>query len=275
MRLIDKIKENTFVRGVLILASGTALGQVVGLISTPIISRLYDTTAFGHFAIITSTATIICVISQAGLASAIMLPKSDRRAKEVFSTAFWLQLVIISLFCLGAIALSSNVRLFNVGLLYPFSIMMLFVYMLVTNTMNLLRIYMNRQRKYRTLFWNSIIGALSTLLITVPIGFLYPKFWGFWLASSISGLCSIVQMLIKSNPFCMIDCRKMLNTIMEYKEFTIYQLPANIIGSFSKQLPMQIIGRYYGSGDLGSYSMVKNIWDPLKAYSSTHRAGIF
>ena len=260
---VDNLKQrfsgNKFLSAVLTLVTGTALGQAIGLLTTPIVSRLYDTVAYGEYAILVSTGTILATVSQAGLAAAIMMPEDDEDAKKVFSAAIYFQFIVTVVAVCILMCVQDYIMVFDSTMTYNVMLAALLVYSLLANTTNLLRIYMNRLKLYRALFWNSLIGALATLLITIPAGLVHACFWGFFAAAAVSSLVCSIQMVVRANPFVRVSPKQILAILVEYKKFVLLQLPANIVTVTSQQLPNQVLSASLGSAALGSFSMSNKI----------------
>lgn len=250
---------NGFIRAVLTLMTGAALGQAIGLATTPIVSRIYDTSAYGEYALFTSIATVFAVVSQAGLASAIMMPKEDAEARMVFNSAFIFMVAFVSIAFLTLIVISPFFRIFSFGTSYAYILTALAFHMLLTNASNLLRVYVNRLKMYRVLFWNSIISASVTLAITIPLGILGAGVWGFIMAGIIGNAICVAQMLMKANPFSRLGLAQFKQVLSNYRRFIFLQFPANMMDTLSQQLPNQILGSAFGSASLGSYSMSNKI----------------
>lgn len=260
MNILRKYKDSEFFKSVTILVSGNFVSQVVSLSTIPIISRLYSENDFGEAAIFFSTASIIVSISAAGLASAIMSPKDEKKAKDVFFTAFSIQQIIFTIFFIICILLSPRMKLYRISIPYIGVCVLTYIYLVTYGLNSLLSIYANRQGKNRILFINALIGSFSTLLITVPLGILGSGTIGFILAAIIASVIMSAQMLIRVNPFYRIlSYREMVSIIIEFKDYILYQFPANLISSFSIQLPNQLLSRHFGNVALGSFAMCERV----------------
>lgn len=259
-KLFSKLKEKPLITAFLTLSSGALFSQLLGLLTTPIVSRIYDNKSYGEYSIFVSTATILCSFSQLGLASAIMIPEDEESAKKILTSSFLLQIVVVSFFLIIALILKPFYQLFTIGDSYIFLLILLAIYVFTINTVNYLNIYMNRKKYYRALFLNSIIGALSVLIITIPLGLLNFGFWGFIIASLISNIICIIQMFSKENPFIRVTIHDFRTVIKRYREFIMFQFPSNLLTSFSVQYPNQLYSRVFGNAALGSYSMAEKIF---------------
>ena len=87
-RLTGRLTGSPFARSVAILASGTAAGQVLIILASPALTRLYSPEDFGAFAVF--SATLFCLLQLASMRYdwAILLPESEREAASLFILSF-------------------------------------------------------------------------------------------------------------------------------------------------------------------------------------------
>jgi O-antigen/teichoic acid export membrane protein len=255
-----RINKSEFFKNVVTLTSGRIISQAIGLITVPIISRIYSQEAFGEFNIIISTGTIILGFGTIGLTSAIMEPREDEEAQKIFFTAFISQNIIYFMFFIVSLIILPYFKIFNTSISNYISFLLLYIYLIFSGLFALLETYLNRIRRYKVLFWNSLIGSASTLLITIPMGLLNFGMLGFITASITSLVIADIIMLKKENPFKeILRPGEIIKIYRRYKKFLIYQFPANLISSFTVQLPKQILSRNFGNKELGSYSMSERV----------------
>jgi len=72
-------------RGMIAIAGGTALGQLVGLLGAPVLSRIYSPNDFGVFAIVLAMVTTIGTVAGSRFELAIPLPE---RESDAYSLVF-------------------------------------------------------------------------------------------------------------------------------------------------------------------------------------------
>ncbi len=78
-------KRSSFFSNVLKLVSGTTLAQLITILTAPIISRLFAPEAFGVLNVFTSLIGIISIVICLRYEYAIMLPKDDADAGNLFA----------------------------------------------------------------------------------------------------------------------------------------------------------------------------------------------
>lgn len=108
-RVLDKLKtllpNGTFVRSVTVLAGGTALGQGLVMLSSPLLTRLYTPEDFGVLAVYISILGIVAVVASLRYEMSIPLPEDDETATNLL------------ILCLAIIFGISLLALFGVWLL--------------------------------------------------------------------------------------------------------------------------------------------------------------
>lgn len=257
---IMRIKNSIFWSSVAVLVSGNILAQLIGLFTTPIVSRLYDPEAFGEYFIILSTATIIGNLVTLGLNSAIMAASDDDECDDVFLVSFITSVILSTLILILMIIISPILKIFDSGMEYIYACLLVYAFVILNNLHGLFTIYVNRKRIDKLLFFNSIIGALVTLLITIPLGFLKWGSTGFLIAAIITSIVSIIQMMYKTNPFKRLPSILIFKRVfIKYKDYIFFQYPSNFIGGFVIQLPIQMLSANFGNANLGSYSMNEKV----------------
>lgn len=77
------IKRNPFVAAVLTLLSGTMVAQVIGLLSIPLLTRLYTPTDFAVFALMSAILTVSMTFSTGRYEFALLVCEDDRERAEI------------------------------------------------------------------------------------------------------------------------------------------------------------------------------------------------
>jgi O-antigen/teichoic acid export membrane protein len=92
--------RGSFKADVLTLLTGTALGQLLLLAVSPLLTRLFTPAAFGAFGVFLSLAAIMSALSTLRFDQAIMLPKEAEEAAPLFWAA------LLSAGAVGAVSLA-------------------------------------------------------------------------------------------------------------------------------------------------------------------------
>lgn len=261
LRQWNRVRSNSFIKSILTLSAGVVVSQSISLLTTPIVSRIYDPEVLGDFSIITSNASIIGVFVCLGLMTAIMVPKENDEAKGLCRLLATSIIGLTTLLLLIAFAISGTWQMFSVNLDYRVACLILWLYIVLSNVSSVCYAYVNRQKMYKVLFWNPTIGTVANATVSIVLGLLGCGLWGYACGNLLALVLNIVHMLRCVNPFKGKIAReyRALPLLKKHKDFPLYQLPANFIGTFSQQMPVQLIKRFFGSAILGSYSMCLTI----------------
>ena len=117
------------------LLTGTAISQLIPIIISPILTRLYTPTDFGDVGVFIGLASVLAILSSGRYELAIVLPKDDFDAYAltwlcVILTLFFSSLLCIFLFIMDAFSLLSSfsIDLQSYKLLLPIGILFLSLY---------------------------------------------------------------------------------------------------------------------------------------------------
>lgn len=89
------------VKGILMIGGGTAVGQVLMVLATPILARLYQPEAYGALAVYSGIMAVAASIVSFRYECAIPLPHEDGEADDILRLAVGATVVCTILTCLG------------------------------------------------------------------------------------------------------------------------------------------------------------------------------
>jgi len=98
-RLLAAVPQGEFFRGALTIAGATGAAQLIGILSSPIITRLYSPSDYGAFAVAGAVLTLLISVACIRYELAIPLPRSDDEAANVFA----LCLIVTAAISLGTV----------------------------------------------------------------------------------------------------------------------------------------------------------------------------
>ena len=87
--MLNKFKpKSEFSKNVLTLMTGTTIAQAIPIAISPILTRIYTPEDFGVFALFIAITAILGTVANARYELAIMLPKKDEDAINIFALGF-------------------------------------------------------------------------------------------------------------------------------------------------------------------------------------------
>ena len=90
-----------FKRNVMTLMGGSALAQVIPLIATPFLTRMYSPEQFGALAVLLAIANPLSLLVCGRYEMTVVLPKEDREARPLVQASLFVALLVTAL--LGAL----------------------------------------------------------------------------------------------------------------------------------------------------------------------------
>lgn len=262
MRILDRLKKSSFIRGIVSIGIGNIVGQAITIIALPILSRIYSPEAYGEYGIVVSLTTIFTSFITLGLNSAIMEPKENRESRIILKSAIIIQCLLITILMIFTIIIQDRYKLFNVSGSYSLGVIAMYVYAFFTNLTSVLYTYVNRLQKNGILLINPIIKSVCILLIAFPLGFLHFNYLGFMLAYILAEVISSFQMVLRVGLFRVdekFSIKDFWNIIKKYRRYIFYQCPANAIGTLGAQLPTQFLASIFNHTTLGNFTMCNKV----------------
>lgn len=259
-RITGFLNRHPFLKNTAVLISGNVLGYGIYLLCLPILSRIYSPVEMGEYDLILSSGRFVMDIISLGLIMAIMLPKEDDDARDICQLVLSLNVGFLFVLVTGLLLLKNTYHLFETSIPYTLSIFLLATYIFTTNLQSLFYSYTNRCRKYRVLFWNPIIQNFANALISVVLGLMGYGTAGYLVGTVFSYLICTIHMDRHVDPFKKkVSISRWRMRLKEYRDIPMVQLPANIISQVGNEIPIQYLGRVFGSALLGGYTMANRI----------------
>ena len=241
--------RKNLISGVFYTGISKYVGVVISLIITAILSRLLTPDDFGIVAIATVIISFFGVISDLGIAPAIVQDKilSKHDINNLFSFTFWLSLVISSLFFLSAGLIG---RYYDSHQLVTICrILSLSLFFNTINTVPNALLYRNKEFKFlakRTLLVQFITGLIAVLAAIYGAG-IYAL-----LINPVLSAIFIYIITFRRFPQKLLTTLG-LGTLKKIFSYSFYQFLFNLINYFSRNLDKLLIGRFMGMSPLGYY----------------------
>jgi len=256
--LLNKLKPTSeFSRNVLTLMTGTTIAQAIPIAISPILTRIYTPEDFGVFALFIAATSIFGSIANGKYELAIMLPKKDEDAINIFALGFIINitislssLLIIIVFHDYILKLLNNQEISHWLYFIPFSIFLI-------GCFNLLNYFNTRIKQYKDLAKTSIYKSIAASIIQLSLGFLKAGALGLISGQIISQIVSNTKLFLNVKKLKLFKHMKKIKIIAlakKYKKFPLFSLPNAIVDGIREQgfnilLPiifsMATLGQFY------------------------------
>ncbi len=258
----ELFKKSEFKKHFLSAFWGTALGQLILVAASPIISRIYSPEEFGMFSILFGYLTILSAVSTGRYELAIILPKSNKAAINIAMLALTVAgcvsaVVVAALFFIPETFFVNNGIPHSSSLIYiaPVFIMSVALYQSAY-------CYHIRTKLFTRNSQGKVINSTTTSLFSVGIGLVYPlgnvlligKSLGFFIASLYLIFSKEVKKVIRY-----IRLRYMIMMMKRYSDFPKYSVLGTGVDKLGAQLPILLINSLYTSEMAGYYAFALNV----------------
>lgn len=122
---IKTMFSGTFIRNVILVATGTASAQIITTLFSPIITRLYGPEAYGIMGTFNSIVFIIAPVVALTYPIALVLPKNDTEANGLARISLYITIVITLAISVIIVFFSETLsRIFNIEEIEPFLLLL-------------------------------------------------------------------------------------------------------------------------------------------------------
>lgn len=267
------VARKGFIRSVATLFTGTTIAQLIPLIISPILTRMYSPAEFGILAIFVALASIIGVVASGRYEFAVMQASSDTAAKTLVVLSFIVTL-LTSITLLVVILVLINVSFFsfldeNIRFwlyLVPVSVASLGVF----QTLNY---WFNRNKNYKAIAAAKIFQSAINVLTSLSLFFvtILPAF-GLVFAHILAQIIAAAY-LLKKTDFGRADFRvKRTDIIYNAKlfyRFPLISAPGALLNTIAIQMPVIYVSKFYDLVSAGYFNFVyRIIGGPLSLLSA-------
>jgi O-antigen/teichoic acid export membrane protein len=263
-RLSRLLPRGRFARGAAMLTGGTALGQMIVILSTPIITRLYSPQELGLASSFLAILLIVGVGSSLRYDYAILLPEDTSAAVHLLIVAL-LSSVLVSLTLLVVLLLfgESLSYFFNVPELIPY----LWLLPIGTQAMGVyqsLNYWTVRQRDYRRIAQTRITQNLGQVGLQVILGLLGTGAVGMisgYIVGQASGVGTLLRPLYvnRFREMRSVQSVEVRHTAWHYREFPLFSTPATVLNSIGLRVTPLVFAALFGLQVAGLYSFADRL----------------
>lgn len=261
---ISKIKKNTFFKNVLWVAGGTAAAQAVGILTTPIVTRLYSPTDFGIFTVFAAFISIVGQLATMRYAVTIPLAETEDIADNLIKLCLLITFSLSILFWLSCLFWGDYI---TIKLAVPQAAKYLWLLPLCFLGAGLYEIFSTwaqRKKYFQIIARTSLSQGVSSAIIKIGLGLLGIKPLGLLfglIASQIAGTFSLFLKFIreKQDFFRTFPWRDMANAAKRYYMFPVYQTWSRVLLALGAQLPAILMASFFGIKAAGLFGLAHSM----------------
>jgi len=265
-KIIERKKDFSFFYDVVKILSGNGFVQVLRILLSPIISRLFLPEFFGVTQNFSSIANIFGAISSLRYDQSIMLPKEKEKAANQFGISLFFIFITTPISLITVWLFKDKIAdLLNAPKLAPY-LWFVPIQVFAIGTLNVFKQWNARKRKFLQLSIAEVTREVVVDGMTVGFGFADLASSSTMIISRISGqLLSTLTLglfVLKEDGkfiFDQLRWKKMKAGMREYKKFPQFNIWAASLSTLSLYLPGIILSAYFSPTTAGYFSMGQSV----------------
>lgn len=247
-----------------ILASGAGIAKVIGLLTMPIITRIYTPEDFGVLAVFSTAIFLIVPLSTLFYSITIPLPKTDGMAVNiVFICSVMIVLIASILAMLFAFFGDSIFGFFNMAVIADYWWILL-IGIIAASFYELMTYWATRVKAFKSVAKTKVWQALISAILKIGLGLLGYKPLGLFIGDvgqRGGGGISLVKEFynkFKSN-INYVTYNRIKFVLRYYIDFPIYRLPSQFVMKLTGQIPVLYFAYQFGREETGQLGLSLSI----------------
>jgi O-antigen/teichoic acid export membrane protein len=259
--IVQSLKSSELLRNTSILISGTAVAQLIPILIQPVLRRYFTPEVFGAYAVYLSLVGILAIVASFKYELAIILPRKDKEAANIF----FLTILINSIFC---ILLALIIIIWKTKILHFFNLADKFADYLYFVPLGIffyssyqsINFWLVRKKAFFPISVNKFVrrgfeGSAQIIFkfTKVSHGIIFGDLIGH-VANIISG---IYQGWKRGLSFGLISPEKIKYVLTKYSEFPKFNLIPSFMSACSFLLPAILLNKFFSSENAGFFDLSK------------------
>lgn len=262
---IKIIWKSGLVRNVLVVASGTAGAQAIGLVFVPFITRLYGPEAYGVLGTFIALTTILTAASALAYPVAIVLPKSDSDAKGVVKLSL-IVAALISFLTFIILLLVGEWVMKKIGAIDLIDFMFFLpVVMFLVACQDVAQQWLIRKNSFSNLakvfvahsFFNYGVQTLAGLYTPISSVLISVYTLAITVRTALTGYIGVK--VSKRTTTKSSKKLSLKSLAVEYIDFPLYQAPQIVLKAISGSLPLLMLTAFFGPASAGFYALTRTV----------------
>ncbi len=268
------MERHSFVRNVATLASGTVIAQLLPLLASPALTRLYSPEQFGLFAIFMAFVSSFTQASTGHFEIAMMTPKRSHTARELLTIALYFSVLFAILILMGVAFFHQQVlNLLNAQELSEW-VYIVPLMVIAIGLSQLLAHYANRNEHYSFIAHAALLQGITIVTVSLLLGALKVGFSGLVIAYACGSLVSFAYLWWRHRTELLaLDFRitkDKLKIAKHYKDYPLFSGSMSIFDGLALALPTFFLAAGYPEAVVGYYALVMRIlYSPLMFLSTS------
>lgn len=264
---------------VAVLAGGTALGQALTVISSPILTRLYGPEDMGRLGLYMAFVNVAVVGTSLRYDYGVVAARNTRDAAYLTLIALVAVLPMSVLLSMGLFLLIHG-ALLGFDVLPSSACLLVLLSLVVTGATSALRAWFVRQEAFRllahVLVWQNGMRSVSQ----VGLGAIGLGWFGLLMGDLLGRMVGVSRLVREAwrsvaREVFPLDRAAVCEVLGRYRKLPLYDLPSSIIDTLAVSVTVPLLSQIYGTESGGYFSLVVSVLTLPAALVSRSVADVF
>ena len=245
----------------LTLIAGTSAGQIILLLATPILSRVYSPSDFGQFAMLLAMVALVAPFSTLRYETAILIKEESHPPKSLLILSFSILFAFATLMLIIASPINLILPELSVKKELPF-LFALFVFM---EGMNLILVsWHSRFQRFSTISFGRLLQAIGIVGGQITLGSTYGPFgliYGYLIGISLNGAQLLMVLILRDgkNVCSQFSFDHIILAARIHKKFPLWLTWSSFLNGMVNQMPNLLFGKLFSASVAGNYMMATRL----------------
>lgn len=258
--MIKFIRINDFYKNILLVLSGSVLAQLIVLLSTPILTRIYTPENFGVYQLFLSVVSVITIIGTARYELAIIIPKYKTEAIHILCLSIALSVIISFSLLIGVLFLECYYVNFLTNIEFEKYRLYLPVYTLLVCFYQSFYMWFVREKEYYIISRGLVVFSLCNIALCLILYVLPHCENALIVAVILARLVVVLYFLYffikKYRKYIkLMQLKKIIKIGEKYNNFPKYMIFGSGVDALSSSMPTFLLNNFFGIINTGYYSL--------------------
>ena len=264
---LGDVRRSHIARSVTVLATGTAVAQIIAIMFAPLITRIYTAEAFGLLGAFLALAAIVTPVAALSYPLAIVLPKEDRDAMRLAKLSVYLSLALAMLVAFVLWVWGKPIAgIAGVTAIEAFLLLIPLV-MVFSAWLEIARNWLLRKKRFGMIAQVAVVQSLFLNSAKSAIGWFYPLAAVLILLATLGNVVHAAMLFFWNARRWPKDSVAPVNASGEsmrhlakhFRDFPLYRSPQILINSTSQSLPVLMLAGFFGPAAAGFYTLSRMV----------------
>ena len=254
--------DSEYSRNITMLAGSTAFSQVLTLLISPILTRLYTPASVGAFgvfaAFVTTAASVTCGRYEVAIVSA--KSRGDAARLAVIALLTSIPLIVASIFGFGALV---HFKLLGFGIVPFAAVWVALASVTFGSAFVALRYWFVREQSLGIVAGVTVAQSAVRSVAQVVTGMLSPLAISLVFADALGRAAALIRILPAAIPSLREALRtsegKLREVALRYRDYPLIALPSAVLNTMALHIPVPMLAMLYGADAAGQYTIVDRI----------------